>query len=335
MQTETPLETHLSPLASAIPLAHECRGGRPETTHLGWWVLANADGAVRTASHPDAAGVMTYARSCAKPWQAVPLVQSGVAATWTAERIAIACGSHVGSAAHVALVDDLLSTGTFDIEALGCGAHAPVSAEARHDLLRAGQTPDRRHNNCSGKHAAMLHACKALGLDPTRYWLTDHPLQQRITTWVEAQLGRAVAHAVDGCGVPTYWLSLGEIAQLYARMAMLPETITLLDAMAQAPEAMGGAERVDSTIIRLTEGALIAKVGASGIVAVTHRHKQQGLVLKLADGLDAVRNRVLVQVLMQLGWLSPVALTHPALIPWRDPTIRNTQGVVTGQWVMM
>jgi len=328
-------DAHAPILVSAIPLAHECRGGRPETTHLGWWVLANADGPTRIASHPDAPAVMTYARSCAKPWQAVPLVQSGVASQWSAERLAIACGSHVGSPEHVALVDDLLAEGPFDLEALGCGAQAPVSAHARHELLRSGLVPDRRHNNCSGKHVAMLHACKAFGFDPTRYWLAEHPLQQRITAWVKDQLGRPVAVAVDGCGVPTYWLTLGEIAQMYARMAVLPETTPLLDAMAQAPEAMGGAERVDSTIIRLTEGALIAKVGASGIVAVTHRKKQQGLVLKLADGLDSVRNRALVQVLMQLGWLSPVALTHPALAPWRDPTIRNTQGVVTGQWVMV
>ena len=42
---------------------------------------------------------------------------------------------------------------------LACGPHEPLSNRGARFLRDAGERPSRLHNNCSGKHAAMLATC--------------------------------------------------------------------------------------------------------------------------------------------------------------------------------
>ena len=66
-------------------------------------------------------------------------------------------------------------------------------------------------HNCSGKHAGMLAACRAHGWPLHPYRELSHPLQQRV-----AELVGPADVAVDGCGVPTFALTLSGMATLFA-----------------------------------------------------------------------------------------------------------------------
>ena len=66
-------------------------------------------------------------------------------------------------------------------------------------------------HNCSGKHAGMLAACRAHDWPLHPYRELSHPLQQRV-----AELVGPADVAVDGCGVPTFALTLSGMATLFA-----------------------------------------------------------------------------------------------------------------------
>jgi len=95
--------------------------------------------------------------------------------------------------------------------------HGP-SADA---LIRAGATPTKLHNNCSGKHAGMLATCKHLSWPLESYLQDDHPLQRANRAALAAFAGMApeeIPVAVDGCGVPTFYLGLTKTALAWARL---------------------------------------------------------------------------------------------------------------------
>ncbi len=63
---------------------------------------------------------------------------------------------------------------------LRCGTHLPFDDKAAKVMIRGDIKPTQLHNNCSGKHAAMLGFAKHLGADLTNYEDFEHPIQQAI-----------------------------------------------------------------------------------------------------------------------------------------------------------
>ena len=64
--------------------------------------------------------------------------------------------------------------------ALQCGAHWPYYEPAASALRREMSEPLAVFNNCSGKHAGMLAAARALGAPLETYLEPTHPVQERI-----------------------------------------------------------------------------------------------------------------------------------------------------------
>ena len=133
------------------------------------------------------------------------------------------CASHGGEPRHAALAAQLLRSGGFAVADLECGAHLPM-----HDAVRARADPrgqSRRralHNNCSGKHAGMLLACRLLGLphagytDPASPPAAADPLAPRRLRRTCRSL--QITIAVDGCNLPVFRLPLSALALAYARL---------------------------------------------------------------------------------------------------------------------
>ena len=90
-------------------LVEATRGEAVESIHAGVVVVANADGEV-VAGAGDAEQV-AYFRSSAKPFQAVPMVESGGADAFgfTPAELALCCASHKGSPHHQAGVVGMLA----------------------------------------------------------------------------------------------------------------------------------------------------------------------------------------------------------------------------------
>src|SRR5437762_3337993 len=203
------------------PLANVYRGEYVESFHSG--SIAVVDSAGRLLAFAGDPASVTCIRSAAKPFQAIPLLEYGAIDEYelTGEEIALTCASHGGEPLHVAAAAALLRKGEFDEEDLLCGVHVPYDEKAAAELRASGEPPSVLHNNCSGKHAGMLLATEVMDVPSTRYIDADHPLQVLMRSTLADFAGLQpdeIPIAVDGCGVPAFYLSLYRAAFAYARL---------------------------------------------------------------------------------------------------------------------
>ncbi|MDH3471638.1 MAG: asparaginase, partial [Acidimicrobiia bacterium] len=159
-----------------------------------------------------------FMRSAAKPLQA--LVSQEAGASLSPRELAVACASHNGEPAHVAMVGSMLAASDLDESALLCPPAWPSYLPEQRRLAAAGVTePSAVYHNCSGKHAAMLRACVANGW-PLSYTDPEHPLQVRVRDLIGEVVGPGTTPTgVDGCGVPTFRVTVGGLAGAYVAVA--------------------------------------------------------------------------------------------------------------------
>ncbi len=160
-------------------LANVIRGNTVESVHCGHLIVLDGEGnTILSLGDPS---VVTYFRSAAKAFQAIPCLTSGAADAYgfTEDEIAMAVASHSGEPMHTEIAARMLAKIGLAESDLRCGAHLPFSETASHRMLRAGESASQLHNNCSGKHAAMLGFAKHIGADITTYDLPDSRIQTR------------------------------------------------------------------------------------------------------------------------------------------------------------
>src|SRR5512138_3750715 len=154
------------------------RGGGIESRHRVHAAVVDADDAlIGCAREPD---TVTMWRSCAKPFQVMPLLASGGfdEVGWGDDELALACASHGGEPEHVAIAESMLRDLGLEEGDLACGPHEPLSPRGARLLRESGERPTRLHNNCSGKHAAMLARASVGGWPAEEDEREDHPVQQ-------------------------------------------------------------------------------------------------------------------------------------------------------------
>ena len=170
-----------TPAPDSVPLVRLLRAGHVESRHRGRYVLLEGD-AVLARGGDTARRV--FVRSAAKPVQALIGITSGAADRFNLDNrsLAVAAGSHSAAAVHLDAVRRTLTQSGVDIGALQCGGHWSIHAEtARTQTLPAGvMKPPPLWSNCSGKHALMLAASRALGAPLDSYLSPQHPTQVAI-----------------------------------------------------------------------------------------------------------------------------------------------------------
>src|SRR2546426_12825577 len=116
----------------------QIRGGVVESSHTVHAAVVDREGRlVASAGDPD---LITFWRSAAKPFQAVPLVEDGVVERFGLERqdLALACASHSSEPGQVALVREFLQRIGCSERDLMCGAHRPLSDAVAKDYETRG-----------------------------------------------------------------------------------------------------------------------------------------------------------------------------------------------------
>jgi L-asparaginase II len=340
-----------SPGHNPVVLVEVTRGPIVESWHYGTIAVADPNGGlIAWAGDPN---LMTYYRSSAKPIQAVPLVESGAADHFglTDAEVAVVCGSHGGEDIHVEAVTSILSKIGAGPEMLACGVHAPYDRAAARLLEERGQQPTVLHNNCSGKHAGMLALARYHDWPLQGYQRPDHPVQQTMLRVVAEFAGlrpQDIAVGVDGCGVCTFGIPVRLMAVSFARLAdphFWPEPRRsavgrIVRAMTAHPEMVAAHQgRLDTELMRVGGGALIAKAGAeavycAGRLAMPRQSAPApavGFALKLLDGDPAgrARNPAVMEGLRQAGLLDEDALAR--LEQYRADKVRNRPGDVVGE----
>jgi L-asparaginase II len=221
------------------------RGELVESVHrVSVAVVDRAGRLVAESGDPD---LVTFWRSAAKPFQAMPLVMDGAADRFglTPRELALCCASHSSEPEHLATTDSILNKLGLPESALACGPHTPLSAVVAEDIARRGIKPTPRWSNCSGKHAGMLALALHHGWPTEGYNTLGHPVQERIlaevTRWTQVARDDLFT-AVDGCNTVCFGLPLRGMAAGYAAFATAPDSAPtrLREAMTGNPEMVGG-----------------------------------------------------------------------------------------------
>ncbi len=283
---------------------------------------------------------LAYWRSSMKPFQALPLVEDGVldAFDFDDADLALCCASHHGTPAHVERVSAILRRLELAEEALACGPHPPFDDEAARELWRRGESPRGLHNNCSGKHAGMLALARHHGWETDGYAAYAHPVQERI----RAGLGRwldvdpeAISWAPDGCGVPTPFLSLRQMARAYARLARatggIPAAAAVVTAMTAHPILVSGRGALAARLMEATGGRLLGKNGAEGVFCIAARAEGWGAAVKVIDGAKRAVAPAVLEVLAAADLLREAELD--ALADLRRPRVTNWEGEEVGHLI--
>jgi len=325
--------------ASDVPLVAAKRGNHVETVHRGTIAVCTPDGRVIVGAGD--VEQRTYPRSSAKPFQAMALITTGAAESLgLSERdIAIACASHGGEPEHVEAVQGLLANAGLAPDRLRCGIHAPMDAAAARRLSEAGVAPTVLHNNCSGKHAGMLAACKVMGWPLDSYLELSHPLQQLNLETVAAFCGLESGQidlGTDGCGVPTFYLPIRGIATAFARLAtgqgvsneLAEAARRIREAMMAHPFLIAGTRRFDTELMSATSGRIVSKGGAQGCQGIGLVSEGIGLGMKISDGSSVPVGMAAVLVLKSVANLNDNAWS--ALDRYERADLKNHAGTVVG-----
>lgn len=297
-----------------------------ENWHSGHVAAVGAQGQlVLSLGDPDRP---TPARSCLKPFQALPLLLDGLddARQLTPAELAIMFGSHAGHDVHQQAVTRLLKRAYFSAEHLQCGQPRGTTTRLAHP--------------CSGKHAGMLLYVQAHGQDPATYLDPASPLQQRIHSEL-LRLTRLIRSEMpvvtDGCGAPVASMPLSRLAQLYAYLAHPPGApagfagalTRLVTAARTQPECLEGHGLFDTEMCRLTSGGVIAKIGAGGVACASIAERRLGVAVKLESGDLSLARAVLAAVLAQLGAIPDTVADELTRLAVKAP--RTTTGKTCGR----
>lgn len=313
------------PLGAYLPLLELTRGETIESIHFGAFAIVSSRGqTLATRGNPQ---IATFLRSSAKPFQALPFIESGGAKYWgfTPREIAIICASHSGTDEHAQTLFGMQAKIGIIQEHLHCGVHNPTDSQTAKALLLKGEDPTPNRHNCAGKHTGMLAFAQMRDEPLDNYLDPQHPIQQRILqTFSEiCDLDpKRIALGIDGCSAPNFATPLWNAAFGFARLVDPWELSSqraeacqkITDAMTTHPEMVAGPGKFDTRLMQATGGKIVSKGGAEGFQtvgimpgALGADSPGIGIALKISDGdlRGRARPAVILEILSSLGALTP------------------------------
>lgn len=317
-------------------LAEITRSDRVESVHTG--AIAVVDTSGNLACSAGNAEMFLYFRSSAKPFQAIPVIESGAADRFgfTPAELALCCASHNAEETHQAQVLAMLAKLGLGESALQCGAPMPSDDDA-FARVQLGSTPKSPLQcDCSGKHSGMLAACLALGLPIETYLDPAHQLQLQIKDLVAEACGVSVSSlvmATDGCSLPTFGSTLHAFARSFAVLSQ-PKTHAdalnrLRSAMIAHPENVSGQGELVANLMRLGNGDIVAKSGAEGLICIGLPKQGLGIAIRVADGSFRAHPVLAIEALRQLDAVPESVLD--GLTQLHDPFIFNHNRRIVGK----
>lgn len=319
-------------------LVNEYRGGILENIHMG--VICGMDEKGEVVYSVGDENHMTFLRSAAKPFQAMPVFQNEIVEEYglTAKEAAIFAASHRGEAYHIeALESILLKVGIQEEQFLCCPSY-PLNEVPKAAYHRAHGEKRRLYHNCAGKHAGILALTKKLGYDAERYWELEHPVQQ-LSLQAMADMAdfpaEEIGIGIDGCGFPVYAMPLKNIARAYLKLAC-PDLIVEPDkqeaairvaaSMNEHPEMIASHGFICSVLLQ--DQNIVAKGGAKGVYGFGLKKERMSFALKVMDGSELVWPTIIASILEQIGYENKETIERLYQLAPRD--FQNDNGVIVG-----
>jgi len=341
------------------PVFEVTRGRIVESIHYGAAAVVDSSGHL-LAWYGDPK-VVTFVRSSAKPFQALPFIEHGGDQTFhlTSKEVAILCASHDGTDEHVEVIQGIQAKVGVQESDLLCGTHLLSDLSTVEAMRQRGEVPTPNRHNCSGKHTGMLAHARMRGLPISDYINPEHPIQKSILDTFSEMCGvlpEQVELGTDGCSAPNFAIPLSNAAWGFARLcdprglsserAAACRRITA--AMMANPFMVAGMGRFDTRIMEVCPKRVLAKGGAEGFMALGimagalgAESPGIGIAFKVSDGDVAIRqadgsfrNRVrpamALETLSQLGYISNVELDGLAEFGPILP-VTNARKIVVGE----
>lgn len=320
-------------------LAVKTRCGLDEVVYRGHISVTDTEGnIVKSFGDPN---YVTFMRSASKPWQALILVTSGAYTKFNLDlhHLAVASGSHNGQKIHTDVVADMLEKAGISEDCFSCGTHPPLSEAAAKEL--EGKEFRQINHNCSGKHAAMLIACKMHGWDMANYTAIDHPVQKMLLSIVARLCDmqeNKIKIGIDGCSVPVFGMPISKMSQGFARLSMptrapseLQEACELVNTSIKAhPLLLAGEDRIDTYLMQ-DNPDMICKSGAEGVHCMAK--DGLGLTFKIEAGeINPVLKMGVANCVSTIG-----GVAGQKLRPYLCQDIANHKGEVVGamKWLAL
>jgi L-asparaginase II len=315
------------------------RGTAVESRHRGAYAIVGPAGKL-LASVGDI-DTPVFPRSAIKPFQALPLLETGAADALhlTDEEIALVCSSHSGEEAHVRIARSILAKCGMSEDRLECGAHNPQDPQAFRALIKADASPGAIHNNCSGKHSGMLALASHLAIVPEGYIDLHHPVQKAVARVIDELCGVETAGlpvGIDGCSVPTWAIPLRSLAWGFQRFAS-GETLKverreaarrILSAVKAHPFLVAGSNRFCTRLMQAVPRAFV-KTGAEGVFCGAVPHAGIGIALKCEDGAHRASETAMAAVLASLDvWTGQ---ERAELVSFTEVTLKNWRNLIVGK----
>lgn len=342
-----------------VPLLELIRGSVVEATHSGSIAVVSADGSLlKQKGDPN---TVAFLRSSAKPFQALPFIESGGAEHYgyTPAEIALSCASHNIAQMHLDTVAAMQTRIGIEESNLQCGPHLPDDPDKLREVIQHATPLSANFNNCSGKHTSMLAFAKMRGLPLENYLANEHPIQQEILATIAEMCmieKKDIQIGIDGCSAPNFAMPLFHAAYGMARLcdptdlspARAEACQKITNAMTSHSEMVSGFGEFDCELMKVAEGKVITKRGAEGFQiigikpGVVHE-RGVGIAIKVTDGDKTstdndlhtrarVRPPVTLEILRQLGALTEAQMQALSRFG-PERVLKNLAGLVTGKMI--
>jgi len=307
------------------------RGNVIETKHRVHAVVLHGDKVLLQCGNSQ---LTTPMRSAAKPFMVCQQIDlcNKYGIHLSNAQLSLMISSHNGEIEHRNVVKSILNLSNCGSKDLHCGTHLPFFNWLYDEYFDEKDLTKRQlFHNCSGKHAGMLLLAMLIGSTKSDYWKVNHPVQQMITASVKDVLHisehEPFSLALDGCGVPTYCISLGNIAQGYQYLYKDERLQPVVSAVMNEPYMIAGRDRIETDII--CHCGYFSKSGSDGIFCVSIPDCNISIALKVEDGNDDAAESAIVEILSRLNLLT--SDQERLLDKYRYLKIYTSTGVLAGQ----
>lgn len=275
-----------------------------------------------------------FMRSCAKPFQVMPVILSKAFENFnmTLSELAVCSSSHSGSQQHLSTIRGLLKKIGLNESYLQCGGHMPSDIKTKEEIIKNNLEISDIYNNCSGKHTGMLAVCANNNWDLKTYLSFNHPLQTQIIDLVNqyCNCNGNIDVSIDNCSTPMYGMSFAKMGAGYLKLFLSEEARLLRKAFVENPILIGGEGKIDTALILATNGKLISKIGAEGLCIVINTQEEKALIVKAIDGNVDARGLITVEALKQLGWLSEQELDNEWIKNIDNKDVKSLKNKIVG-----
>jgi len=315
------------------------RGNILESYHEVKCFIGSIDGKVIFSTNNESD--LIYPRSSIKIFQGIPFSTSKAIKFFNLNKkqIALSCSSHCGESFHIKELRNWLKKINLKISDLKCGIHNPIHQKSSNNLYLSGERPNQIHNNCSGKHLAMLTSCIVNNFSIKNYLDFNHPHQVNIRNVFSKFTENIISkknYGIDGCSAPQYAFTIKDLGKALSNLLKsyndtfeYSENIQLtINSILANPKFIGGSNNLDSNLIEISNKNIFCKGGAEGVFLFIHLKKGIFGILKVKDGNERALPSSMYTLLKKFKILNTEELNR--FIKWNKTNLYNHAKIRVG-----